>query len=190
VEPNSARMVLSISEGRIEIEGSEDFVEKHLEVFKEHIEKSLQRMVDGAKAPAPAAANSVNKPTPAGAGTGESTGLTGYDHLFAKVDDKIQVLKTLPGANKKEKTQSAALLVAFAHRAVGVEPVSFEAIRDACKADGSYDSSNFAGYIKDDTANFVVTGKAPSYSLTLTTPGKTKALALANSLNLPDVPPT
>jgi hypothetical protein len=176
VEPNSARMVLSISEGRIEIEGSEDFVEKHLEVFKEHI--------------APAAANSVNKPTPAGAGTGESTGLTGYDHLFAKVDDKIQVLKTLPGANKKEKTQSAALLVAFAHRAVGVEPVSFEAIRDACKADGSYDSSNFAGYIKDDTANFVVTGKAPSYSLTLTTPGKTKALALANSLNLPDVPPT
>jgi hypothetical protein len=144
VEAKNARFSISISEGRFEIEGTEEFVQKHLDGFKEHVEKSLQRMVESSKLLAPAAGNPAGKQAVVATTIADPSGLAGYEYLFTKVDDKIQILKPLPGTNKKEKTISAALLVALAHRIVGVEPVSFDAIREVCKGDGSYDGSNFA----------------------------------------------
>lgn len=174
-----ARISISIQEGRFEIEGDEAFVEKHLDAFKDHVQKSLERMVSVAKH-APAAPGKPNL----NPGGGTSEGLDAYPYLFAKsADGKIQILKPIPGGSTREKMGNAAMLTAFAHQLDGVSSVTFDAVRDTCTTHGCLDGGNFSKAIKDQKQNLIVAGKRGSNTASLSVPGLANAKTLAAGLN-------
>lgn len=176
MEGKQAKALISVSEGRMEFEGSEDFVEKQLTTFADLIKQSLQR--------APAA-----KKTPGGKdetnaeNDSRKTDLSAYENVFAEADGKIQILKTLPGSSTAEKMANAARLLALGNALVGKQTTTFQEIRDVCKAHGCLDGANFSSTIKDAKSDFVFGGGPRSQTLSLTRPGRTAAEKLAADLN-------
>jgi hypothetical protein len=182
MEGKQAKVLISVNEGRMEFEGSEEFVERQLTAYADLIRQSLR----GAP-PAP------KKPGPNKTGQNETekdqedttpVGLAGYEHLFAKsTGGKIQILKELPGSNTRKKMANAALLLALAHSLSGKSGTTFKEIREVCEAHGALDTGNFAKTIKDQKADFVFEGSGGSQSVTLTVPGRKAAEKIAADLN-------
>src|SRR5262245_45347288 len=102
-----ARVSLSVNEGRLELEGSESFVDKQLERLDDVIDALL------AKAPKQKPKNPTNDN-----GDTDPKDIVGpdesYPNLFAVADDRIQILKTLPGDNTAEKMINGVLLYLLA----------------------------------------------------------------------------
>lgn len=171
-----ARVSLSVHEGKLELEGSEAFVEKQLERLGDVINALLA---------GPAKRQDPGKPIDQKASSDElpAGSLDSYPNLFAVADDRIQILKTLPGSNKAEKTVSAALLYLLASELRGTKTVLFETIRETCKAHACLDETNFASTMKQQKAHFVCGGSGKKQTATLTVPGRKRAEALATELN-------
>lgn len=172
-----AHISISIQEGKIDISGPEEFVQKQIDNFKTLIQKLLTlppKPPDGAIRGASAGADSP----------GVHKG-TGWDKVIAFDDDKIKVLKTPPGAKKREKTINMALIYLHAKGIKGEESATSEEIRSACKDHGCLDIANFAKTLKTQKENLLVSGSARSknQSFKLTVPGKDKAAGLVAELN-------
>jgi hypothetical protein len=116
VEGKQARVLISVSEGRMEFEGSEEFVEKQLAAFADLIKRSLQHAPVSKKH---SAVKLEHAETPVQEET-TATGLDGYQHLFAKSGSgKVQILKNLPGTSTAQKMVNAARLLALANSLIG-----------------------------------------------------------------------
>lgn len=181
MEASQARVIVSVAEGRIEIEGSEQFVQAQLEAFREQIALAFTsaRPVD-----APGTGKSAHA-NPAGQAPPPAQGLAGYDNLFALADDKIQILKDLPGGSKAEKMVNAALLLCFACELTGRAPTASDAIRALCQAHGTLDGKNFSKTLKAEKDAFVFTGTNKKNQLVaLTVPGRKRAETLALGLKV------
>jgi hypothetical protein len=147
MDVKQAKILISVSEGRMEFEGSEEFVERQIGTFGDLIKESLRHAPAATRKPASTkpvqgASEKDQDGTP-------SAGLTGYEHLFAKnPQGKIQILKDLPGSTKSKKMVSAALLLTLANTLDGKLATTFKEIRDVCEAHGALDTGNFASTIK------------------------------------------
>ena len=177
MEDNRSRVVVSLTEGRLEIEGPESFVEKQVERFASLIEAGLGK-ARHAPDPKPQPQQLTDRPE-----VRNEAGLAAYENLFALAGDKVQILKDLPGTNKAERTVSAALLLTFANTLTGADTTSFDAVRETCEAHGCLDSPNFAKTLKGEKEAFVFGGTRNKQTLKLTVPGRRKAEQLATSLN-------
>jgi hypothetical protein len=178
MEGKQAKVLISISEGRIEFEGSEDFVERQLVNFGDLIKQSLAAPPAKKKPPAgqkPDDADAAEPPL--------SEGLKAYEHLFAEADGKIQILKDIPGANKAQKTVNAARLLALANSLLGKKTTSFEDIKATCKAHSCLDDTNFSSTLKAEKEHFIPGGSRGAQTLSLTVPGRKAADKLAADLN-------
>lgn len=186
MEDKQSRILISISEGKIEIEGAQEFVEKQLEVFKKHIDASLTKIsTTGVVTPPPPPQTPGKKPAASEAQVINAAGLANYSNLFAKTDDdKIQILKTVPGNGTREKMANVSILAALAYKLMGVDSVSYETGRDLCHAQSCLDPGNFAKAIKKNAKLYLVSsGKASSQSFSLSVPGQAHATAMATALN-------
>jgi hypothetical protein len=181
MEGKPAKVVISASDGRIEFEGSEEFVEKQLATFGDLIKESMQRAV---KKPA-AGGGAKDQGKSRGSDQLEGGGdLSQYENVFAQGDDgKIQISKDMPGTSTAEKMVNAARLVALGNTLLKKPTTAFEEIRDVCKAHGCLDISNFSARIKEVKSDFVFGGGPRSQTLTLTKPGRAVAEKLAAELN-------
>ncbi len=165
-----ARVSLSIPDGRLEVEGSEAFVEKQLEELGDVIDALLER---GARKPA-------QHPGPRS--PSDSTLAASYPNVFALGDDgQIQITKQIPGSTTSEKMVDAALLLLLARGQAGGLP--FDEIRAICKQHGCLDEKNFASTIKEEKNYFICSGSRKRQRASLTNPGRTKAMQLATALN-------
>lgn len=164
-------------DGVLQIEGSEDFVSQQIARLEPHIIRAFESRDSNS----PKVVKATNK---TGAIDGQITEINAYEQLFAQNGDKIQILKNIPGSNNAQKTVNIALLLAYANKLLGVDVISSDLVRDACKSHACFDSGNFASYLKKAKALFLLEGGPnTSKNIRLTVPGKTKAEDLAKQLN-------
>lgn len=172
---NISRVKFSISEGLIEIEGTEAFVSSQLNFFEPFMTKILSSN-----------STQVNKKTVLNNHQPEqqnsNSDFAEYENVFAMADGKIQILKDIPGGNKSHKTINAALLIALANDLNGIKTTTYDAVRALCSAHAFLDSTNFSSALKGAKAHFIISGSTGSQSITLTVPGRKKAIEIANSL--------
>jgi hypothetical protein len=181
MEGKQAKVLISVSEGRMEFEGSEEFVERQLAIFADLIKQSLRGAPAALKK---ATADKTEHTEKKDQNERQEKGLEGYEHLFAKgAGDKVQILKDLPGDTTAKKMVSAALLLALANTLAGKSVTTFKEIREVCKAHGALDASNFAPTIKEQKGDFVFGGSGGSQTVSLTVPGRKAADKLATELN-------
>jgi hypothetical protein len=185
VENKPTKVLISAADGRIEFEGSEEFVERQLKDFGDVLKEALTAAAtpkfnagrSGSGLPAAgSAAGVVGGAAGGGVATAQTPageGLKGLENLFAEADGRIQILKNLPGSNITEKMILAARLLAYAIWKTGKTTTSFREIGELCKAHGCYDSKNLARRIKGEKSDFVVGGKGKTQYLSLSVPGRT-----------------
>jgi len=176
MEENRSRVVVSLTEGRLEIEGPESFVEKQVERFASLIESGLGK-------PRQSLPAKPQQQQPGETPSRDDAALGSYENVFALAGDKIQILTDLPGTGKAEKTASAALLLTFANTLTGIDTTPFDAVRVVCEAHGCLDGPNFAKTLKGEKDAFVFGGTRNKQTLKLTVPGRRRAEQLAASLN-------
>jgi hypothetical protein len=171
-----SRVLISISDGRVEIEGSEAFVASQLEQLRPMLQAVADRPAESS-APHPKPTSPASNQVQTNVG-----GLASYENLFAVADDKIQVLKDLPGSNSRQRTVTAALLLTLANTLHGQDTTSFDEIRDLCKTHGCLDSPNFAKTLKSEKDAFIFGGTPRKQTVKLTVPGKKRADTIADAL--------
>jgi hypothetical protein len=167
---SGARVFVSVPEGRVEIEGSEEFVRDQL--------SRLQEVITQIASPA----KSQEKDAGAMQRSNEEklSSLGKYAKLYnPHANGKIEVLKELPGSNMAHKTVSAALLVSYAHSLLGHEQTPLEEVRKICKEHACHDSNNFSATIKREKELFVHSG---SSTIRLSEAGRQLAQNLAEQL--------
>lgn len=173
-----AKVHISLRDGVLELQGSEDFVSSQLKFLEPLIRESFKTLP-----PAPPQLNEGTSLPAKGPVLGNTLGgLSDYDTLFADADGKVQVLKTLPGQNKAAKSVNAALLLAFANTLKGIDATPFSDVRDLCNSHACLDSSNFSKHMKSQKEHFIVSGFGSAQTIKLTVPGKKKAKELADGL--------
>jgi hypothetical protein len=167
----NARIFVSIWEGKVEIEGSEQFVANHLAPLQGVINEMSH-----------ASENSSDRHGAQGQGSAQfnSPALEKYMKLFNTTPQgDIELLKDLPGNNMANKTVSAALLISYANSLMGEDQTPLEVIRKACKQKACHDSNNFSATIRREKELFVHSGR--SY-IQLSETGKRLAQNMAEQL--------
>lgn len=165
----------------LEIEGSESFVKEQLE----RLEPILKQSVGGSGRHQGGQGSIATQPpnAPNSKQVADGNALGAYPNLFALADEKIQILKDLPGSNKAQKSVSAALLLALANTLRGQETTSYDAIRGLCTSHACLDSTNFSKTLKAEKELFLIAGTPKNQTVRLSVPGRKKAEELAASLN-------
>ena len=164
-----ARIFVSIWDGKVEIEGSEEFVASHLAP----LQGVINEMSRAAEEPANRAAPPVKLQQ-------DPAALERFAKLFNVANDgEIGLLKDLPGNNMAHKTVGAALLIGYANSLLGTEHTPLEAIRKVCKDQACHDPNNFSATLKREKDWFQHSGR--SY-ITLSETGKQMAQNLAEQL--------
>lgn len=179
------RAKFSISDGRIEIEGSESFVAAQLA----KLEPLLVRMFEERALSSPECAfvSSPNKgmPLPSSSDSANerngSGGLDDYRNVFKSVDDRVAILQSLPGKSVAMQAQGAALLLAFANQLIG-KATTMDEIKAVCQKHSCFDSTNFSKIFKTTAGKKYFTVNNSS-EVELTFPGSVAAKTLADSLN-------
>ena len=179
---NEAKFHLSISEGVLQISGSELFVTQQIENFKDVILDSLANNEKPVKF-LPANSPQPTQPT-APSSIEETADGNPYPNVLDFDGDQIHIICKVPGNNNSEKTNNIALIYLWAKQHMGTKSVSSKEIREQCEEHACFDPSNFASYLKRDKASLIVSGtKGGNKDCKLTHPGKTKAEDLLKELN-------
>jgi len=167
----NARIFVSIWEGKVEIEGSEQFVANHLAPLQGVISEMSHASEHSSERHGVLQQGDV---------AGNSPALDKYMKLFNTTPQgEIELLKELPGNNMANKTVSAALLISYANSLLGEEQTPLEVIRKACKQKACHDSNNFSATIRREKELFVHSGR--SY-IQLSETGKRLAQSMAEQL--------
>jgi len=175
-----AKVQISLRDGILELQGSEKFVSAQLAILQPLIDSAFKNP----PAPQQFTVSSANQTTSQSSPTGDNaSGLSAYENIFAEADGKIQILKTLPGGKKANKTVNGALLLAFANTLIGNSTTPYGDVRDLCSSHACLDSGNFSKTMKGQKELFIISGSGSSQTIKLTVPGKKRAEELAKQLN-------
>jgi hypothetical protein len=173
-----AKFRLSVRDGVLEVEGSEEFVAKIIADYSSLVRVPAQTH-SSKEAGQPK--KSVQVPA-AGMSTPDGeVGLAEFDRVFAMHDDTLKLICDLPGGSNAEKTQKATLLWLLGEKLRGTDGVALEAIRGVCRDHGCFDSANFSSHIKKLKSQVTLVGGRGG-SAKLTKPGEKEALALAREI--------
>lgn len=183
-ENNEAKIIISPSEGKFEISGSEDFVTRQIENFKELIIDSVKQVQ-----PKPISSLDPENQVEQAEGNGgtssevETSIQDKYPNVYSFDDDKLKLVCDIPGHNKKEKSINATLLYAYGWNQEGIEEVSNQNIKDICERHGILDKSNFAKYIKSgDPKLYTYKGSGSNTKIRITKPGEKAAKELISQI--------
>jgi hypothetical protein len=179
------RARFTFGEGRIELEGSAEFVSAQIEKLQPILTK-LSEYRPKTAAPATGAdgqGEGVEDTRKVEQSGPSANGLAAYLNLFAVTQDgKIQILKSLPGNTKSAKSFAAAQLLTYANELRGLVNTSISDVRALCTAHACLDSGNFAGIFKTENGKSYFTQS--SNGLALTHPGKMASRQLADAMNV------
>lgn len=176
MENQRAKISISFKDGLLEINGSEIFVSEQIKIFQEIINKQFLQLPPKEKE------NNIIYDNKANSNGQVTSNLVDFEHVFTVHEGKIEILKSVSGKNKSEKSVNTALIYLFAKDIMGTTDVPFKEIREACRHQGCLDEANFSSQINSDKEHILVSGKGKSQSAKLSVPGKAFALELIKSL--------
>lgn len=168
-----AKIIISVSEGKFEISGSEKFVSTQIENFKELITNSVNQPKK-VQPKATAMPELENKSTKQPSSIQTNTGLD--ESIYVEDEDQIRIICDIPGKTKAEQTLNVALLYANARKIQGQESAVVEEIKTVCSNHACLDKKNFSTHIKKgDPKLYIDKGNGGSRSIKLNRPGIKKA---------------
>jgi len=171
-----AKIRVSLREGLLDIEGSEEFVSKQIENFKDLVLKiptmPPRQLTDSPNPQAPPLI-SVDAPAP-------SAFLPIYQNAISIDGGTVKILKSIPGTDKANKMVNAAIMYLFCKTLLGENGASFKEIRQLCKDHGCLDGSNFAKKLRAKKEWLIIENEG---LVKLTVPGKKQAQILVEQLS-------
>ncbi|WP_207888353.1 hypothetical protein [Pseudomonas sp. 30_B] len=192
---DNAKFRYSASEGTVELEGSEDFISKHIEVLTDLARLAARHVVVEPRTvvadsilttsveeltPVEATVEGV-VPAPApehSAVQKVSETIQDYPVHFEEINSKLKIVCDIPGANTKSKMLNAAILYCYGSRLLGDEQVPAKNIRAVCEEHGILDSANFSKIFGDKTVFLSDGVKGGNKDIKLTFNGVKKAKEL------------
>lgn len=174
-----ARIVVSLTERRFEVVGSESFVKEQTEALKDFIVENMGSI------PPQQPQTESTKPPEVGSPSISEDRQNDYDFIFEEDAGTVRILPDLPGTTNAEKTVNAALLYLFGKSIyTGEEEASAKEIREVCEEHACLDG-NFAAHLADRRSLFRVEGQhgSSNKSYRLTKPGKKAAQELVDELD-------
>ena len=183
MDNKNATVSINLHEGSIVITGSEDFIEKNMQIAFDFVEKNLSATPKVVTAPV-AAVPSNNLLDTTSKQVDMVPALDSDKYINAGVyhvdseDGSISILKKIPGGNKAEKTKNIALIVLHIRKG----KVPGKEIIPICEKHACYDSANFSSTFKNEKTNIIRKGSGQSWTIELTQPGEAAALTLLEEM--------
>lgn len=167
-------ITVNLKERSFTISGSEEFVEKNKQEFKDFIMMNMEQEET-------TTANNSEKEDNKDCMTEEQNRyIRNGIYAIDSEDGIVTILKKVPGKNNAEKTKNIALIVLFAKGEN--EKIQGSEIKKLCEKQKCYDAKNFAATFKRDMSNFIMKGKGQSWTIELSIPGKENAKELLEGL--------
>lgn len=182
----------------IEICGSEEFVSSQLIAFQELIEKSFETILGNEKKNSTLEPNlqsdkkvllsfsskdNVHVTSEEADYTEVKNKLSDYENVFAIQGDIIRIVADIPGNSQAKRMINVILLYLWARLEQGIEVATFQEIREFCKLQGEFDSTNFSKHMDAHKKFFLIMGDSKIRSVRLIRPGIKEAEKLLNELN-------
>lgn len=178
---------ISISEGKFEIKGSEEFVSKQIENLKDIIEKSLNESNQSSKKIKVAEKNEATL-NPTNSSISESDSSSSefeekYADIYAIDGDDVIIVADVPGSSSSAQTLNVAILYTYAQMKLGIDETKVDEIRKICESHGFLDVANFSSHIKrGDPKLYIDKGKGKERAIKLTRPGIKKAEEIISTM--------
>ncbi|EIU7190178.1 hypothetical protein F6V05_29055 [Pseudomonas aeruginosa] len=190
---DNAKFRYSASEGTVELEGSEDFITRHIEVLTDLARLAARHVVVESRnlVSDPVIATAVEDIV-AGEATPEVTApvveasisqkisetIQDYPGHFEEINSKLKIVCDIPGSNTRAKMLNAAILYCYGSKLLGDEQVPAKSIRVVCEEHGILDSNNFSKIFGDKTIFLSDGVKGGNKDIKLTFNGTKKAREL------------
>lgn len=176
----------------IEISGSEEFVSRQIELFKDSIvarlekpvanNNSLQRERSVLYLDPPN--NKVAQDIIEFVAKDETPNSSmNFDNVFVITGQGLSIIADVPGSSTAQKMINLILIYMYAKHKTGVEEVPFKELRDMCEKYGEIDKPNFSKILNSNRKFFLTTGESKNQFARLIRPGIKAAESLIFELN-------
>ena len=185
-EFKNASISINLYEGNINISGSEEFVEKNMEIVFSFVERANGIKKAKTKESSQVSSESNQKsevnvesqfddPNDSDKDKYKKLGIYSVDAL----DGNISIHRKIPGRNNAEKMKNVALIVLFEKG----EPIEGTTLKALCEKQGCWDSSNASAIFERDIVNFIKKKKSKQkWILELTIDGENTAIELLEGM--------
>ena len=185
---NSA-ISINLRDGNVTISGSEAFIEKNIQIAFDFVERNLH-LLSATSSEAKAVFRPDETHLNSSSIVAETTDSNSpYDvenekyisagvYHIDKEDGTISILKKIPGSSKSEKTKNIALIVLYIRKG----KVPGKELIPICEKHACYDSTNFSSIFKNEKTNIIRKGTGQNWTIELTQPGRTAAIALLEEM--------
>jgi hypothetical protein len=175
MENIAAKIRVSLRDGLLELEGSEEFVSKQIENFKDLVAKMPVAPLRQLPESPNSQATIISVDTPATPSLSPQ-----HENTISIEGGSVKILKDIPGTDKSKKMVNATMLYILGKSLLGLPGASFKEIRELCKDHGCLDDSNFARRLRGAKEWLIVESES---LVKLTIPGRKQADVLISEMN-------
>ena len=188
---------IKFSNGEFEISGSEEFVTKQIDEFKNillgmldsHLQKNdTAKVTPLVKNPAklnvlPRSTNHDSKDDYAEFVEIDREELKKYENVFVIDGDRVQIVCDMAGSSTAKRMINLILIYLYIKQQLNIHEVSFGELRDVCEKHGEIDKANFAKHMSLNRKFFIINGVGKGQTAKLIRPGIKEAENLLQQLN-------
>lgn len=171
----STKVNITIGNSVLEFSGSEAFVQKQIDEFKELICSHLK----SEKGKKPKTKMPQEQPDQDDSSR-TLTPDTSYPNVIDYHGKNVGIIKVI-GKNTREKTRNIVLMYTYAKKKLGIDKVNKKELIALCKEHECYDQANFKTILKK-APGIAIDGSKKDYTVRLTVPGMSKAKELLDTL--------
>ena len=185
-EIKNASISINLNDGNINISGSEEFVEKNMEIvfsFVEHANNIKKTKTKEISQSCPELVQKAETNDKAQNDSGIATDKDKYKKLgiysVDAGDGTISIHRKIPGSSNAEKMKNVALIVLYEKG----EPIEGTVLKVLCEKQGCWDKNNAAAIFERDIVNFIKKKKSKQkWTLELTIGGENSAVELLEGM--------